>query len=430
MIAWLSLADNRARLFRWSAILGSFAAVQLLVQALNALSGFMLVRTLEKPDYAWFTIASGMSAALSLLSDSGISIAVMSIGGSIWQDRRSLKGLVTAALRLRAWLAAISSVAVGLMSLWLLLRNGAGLSTAVGLTMLVLAPIWQISTSTTFNVVNRLHSRTRQLQLADLVPALVRTVLTAALVRAGYGTPTTALGAVLIAHLAQFLIVRNQVTPLLHEVEPSNVEEYGAAIRKTVRQVLPNGVFVCVQAQLSTWLLTVFATTSEVADLGALTRLAIIFAVFGGPVGQFVAPAFARATSLRRLWLMPAAVVAGSLLFSSLLLFAAWVKGEWFFWLLGARYSHLQHELFLILCGMSLSGTAALIWALNAARGWVKMSWLNIPITLGIQVVCASILPLHTVAGLTWLIIMTALAQFGHAIATCAAGLLSCEWKK
>lgn len=55
---------------------------------------------------------------------------------------------------------------------------------------------------------------------------------------------------------------------------------------------MPNCIFLCVQGQLSTWLISLFATSSEVADLGALSRIAILFAVIGGPVTQFVAPAF------------------------------------------------------------------------------------------------------------------------------------------
>lgn len=423
MFSWLSLRHNRLRLYRWSAIFGGFALVQLFVQALNAAAGFLLVRTLEKPDYAWFTIASSMSAALAVLTDAGIVSAVTSIGGTIWQDKASLKGLVQAALRLRMKLAALSSVIVAGISLWLLLRNGAGLPYALGLTALVLAPIWQVSTTSIFNVVNRLQSRTRQLQVADLVPVLVRTALTASLALAGGLTPLTALMAVLVAHLTQYGIVRRQVLPLLGDVQPAGVADHTAGIWKVIRQLLPNCIFICIQGQLATWLISVFATTSEVSDLGALNRLSIIFAVLAGPLGQFVFPSFARASDRKRMWAMAIALVAGTAAFSVvLLMFALW-QGHWILWLLGGKYAHLQQEMVLVLTGMALNSLAGFVWGLNVARGWIRLAWLNIPLTLAAQAAAACLLPLNSVMGLAWFVIVAAVVQCGHALTTCIFGL-------
>ncbi len=423
MLSWLSLRHNRLRLYRWSATFGGFALVQLFVQALNAVAGFLLVRTLEKPDYAWFTIASSMSAALAVLADAGIVNAITSVGGGIWQDKASLKGLVHAALRLRVKLAVLSSVIVAVISIWLLLRNGAGLPSALGLTALVLAPIWQISTTAVLNVVNRLQSRTRQLQAADLAPVLVRTALTAALALVGGLTPLTALMAVLVAHLTQYGIVRRQVLPLLGDVQPIGIADHTARIWEVVLQLLPNCIFICIQGQLATWLISVFATTSEVSDLGALNRLAVIFAVLAGPLGQFVFPSFARASDRKRMWAMAIALVAGTVAFSIMVLAFAWWQGHWFLWILGGKYAHLQREMVLVLAGMALINIAGFVWAMNAARGWNHLAWLNIPLTLTTQAVAACLLPLNSVMGLAWFIIASAVVQCGHALTTCIFGL-------
>lgn len=424
MISWASLHKNRHRLLRWGTIFGGFAAVQLVVQTLNAVAGFLLVRTLEKPDYAWFTIANGMSAALSILSDSGIGSAVISIGGGIWRDKPSMTGLVRAALSMRRKLAALSSLVVAAISMWLLMRNGAAPLPAVQLTILVLIPIWCVSTTAVLNVVNRLHSRTIQLQLGDLVPALMRLALTAGLMWAGGLTSATALLAVLVAQAGQFLIVRRQVLPLLGvETEGTGIQEYKRRIRKMVHQMMPNCVFLCIQGQLATWLISVFATSSEVADLGALNRLGIIFSVLGGPVGQFVAPAFARATDRKKLWAVALTLIAGCVLLGVVLLAFAWFKAGWFLWLLGSKYSHLREELVLVLAGMTISITSSLVWALNIARGWVRLSWLNIPLTLAAQAAAACACQLNSVKGLAWFVIASAAVQCIHSLATCFVGL-------
>jgi O-antigen/teichoic acid export membrane protein len=424
MISWLSVQHNRARLYRWTSILGGFAVVQLLVQVLNAAAGFLLVRTLEKPDYAWFTIANGMSTALAILSDSGVGIAVTSIGGGIWQDKASLKGLVHAALRLRLKMAAVASVLIAGISLWLLLRNGTGLALALGLTALVLAPIWQISTTATLNIVNRLHSRNRQLQVADLVPALVRAALTAALALLGGLSPLTALGAVVIAQLTQYGIVRRQVLPLLGvALEPREIEAHAVRIWKVVHHAMPSTVFWCLQGQLTTWLISVFATNREVADLGALNRLAIIFLVFGSPLGQFVLPAFARASDRGRLWRIALLLVAGTVAFSAVLLVFVWLKGDWFLWLLGAKYAHLHQELLLVLMGMAVSNLSNIVWALSTTRAWIRRVWITIPVTLVSQVLAASLFDLGSVKGVACFVIFSGAVQCCYAFVVCGLGL-------
>jgi O-antigen/teichoic acid export membrane protein len=426
MISWHWLSQNRHRVFRWGKIFGGLALTQLLVQVVNAVAGFLLVRTLPKPDYAWFTIASGMSAVLSILSDSGIGSAVTSIGGTVWKDHASLKALVMVAMRLRMQMAALASVLVAGISLWLLRRNGAEWGASVMLTLLVLSPVWCLSTSAVLSVVNRLHSRTRELQIADAYPALLRVVLTFALLGAGWLTPVTALLAVLAGHVFQLTILERQVLPLLGDaqVEEEQLSAHKRAIYGFMRQLMPNGVFVCVQGQLSTWIMSFFASSSEVADLGALNRIAILFAVIGGPVTQFVAPAFARATDKKRLWGIAGGLFLGSTVFCAIMLLAAWLKGDWFLWLLGSKYSHLRQELILMLVGMCIANTSNLVLGLNIARGWIRFMWLNIPLTLGAQAVSMLLFDLSSVAGLAKFVIVSAVVQFCHTISTCMVYLL------
>lgn len=67
----------------------------------------------------------------------------------------------------------------------------------------------------------------------------------------------------------------------------------------------------------------------------------------------------------------------GSTLFCAIIVFAAWLKGDWFLWLLGSKYGHLRYELILMLVGMCIANTSTLLWALNVARGWIWLAWLN-----------------------------------------------------
>jgi O-antigen/teichoic acid export membrane protein len=399
--------------------------VQLIVQALNAVAGFLMVRSLDKPNYAWFTIISGMSAALSVLADSGIGSAVTAIGGSIWQDKKALSSLITAALKLRLKMAALAALLVAPLSVWMLMRNNAPLSEALILTVIVLLPIWHLSTAAVLNVVNRLYSRTWQLQIADLAPALIRALLTLLLVAVGLISPLSAVLALLVSQAIQYFIVHQQVRPYISETPDLDaIQLYSGRVLTVIKQLYPNCLFVCIQGQLATWLISIFATTNEVADLGALNRLGIIFAVLGGPVGQYIAPAFARTQIARRLKAMFGTVLTGYILFCTLFLIVIWLKGDLFLWLLGDKYQHLHAELLLVVLGMSLASINSIVWALNFAKGWVCYAWLSIPLTIFSQVASAFFIPLNSVSGLALFTILSSLVQLCHALAICISGLL------
>jgi hypothetical protein len=74
---------------RWMSkgrILTKFIALQVLIQGVTALSGFVIVRLLDKSQYAAYTIAASLQVLLTVLSDSGIGWGLNAIGGCIWKD--------------------------------------------------------------------------------------------------------------------------------------------------------------------------------------------------------------------------------------------------------------------------------------------------------------------------------------------------------
>ncbi|MEY2527561.1 MAG: hypothetical protein QOE73_2332, partial [Verrucomicrobiota bacterium] len=122
-------------------VVGSFAMVQAIVQFVGFLSGILLVRSLEKHEYAFFTIANTMQGTMNLLADIGISVGLASIGGRVWQDRHRFGQLINTALGLRKKLGAIAILAVTPILFAMLAKNGASLSYAALLIALVLVSV-------------------------------------------------------------------------------------------------------------------------------------------------------------------------------------------------------------------------------------------------------------------------------------------------
>ncbi len=392
--------------------------VQLIVQALNAVAGFLMVRSLDKPNYAWFTIISGMSAALSVLADSGIGSAVTAIGGSIWQDKQALSSLITAALKLRLKMAALAALLIAPLSVWMLMRNCAPLSEAFILTVIVLLPIWHLSTAAVLNVVNRLYSRTWQLQIADLAPALIRALLTLLLVAVGLISPLTAVLALLVSQTIQYLIVHQQVRLYISETPDLDaIQLYSRKVLTVIKQLYPNCLFICFQAQLAAWLISVVATTYEVADFGALNRLAIIYTLLAAPVLHWIAPAFARARTNQELNTIASITVACYLITIFILTLISHYFEEFILAILGAKYINLQLVLPLAIATGGLNSLAQGTWELNVARGWTSLSKLIPLVTVTVMFLAGWILHPKALSSVL-------LFQFIILIPSCCLGLI------
>jgi O-antigen/teichoic acid export membrane protein len=214
----------------------------------------------------------------------------------------------------------------------------------------------------------------------------------------------------------QFGLVKHQVSRLLESVPTQEgIQAFTRKLSPLVRKFYPNALFTSVQGQLSIWLISFFASTSEVADFGALTRFAILFAMVGAPISQWLVPAFARAETPRRMALL---LTGSAALVSTMtvgLLVAAWLAPDWLLWLLGPAYAQLQQELLWVLGVLGINSLMQTLWGFNMSRGWINTISLNIPLVLATQLITLCFVPVNTLSGVALLGIIVALVQCVHA---------------
>ena len=369
---------------RFARQVGRFAWVQMLVQLTGFATGILLVRCMEQREYALFTIANTMQGTINILADIGISIGLISIGGRVWQDGHRFGELVSTGLRLRRKLGAAAILVITPVLYFMLAKNGASVLYAALLIGAVLVGLYAQLSLGVLDVVPRLRSDFRQIQKIDFTGSLARLSVLGALalffVNAGLAALVGA-GALLL----QYLMLRHYVTKLIDLRAEENPEDKKAMIG-FIRSQAANAVFFCLQGQITIFLITFFGhRAGSVAEVGALGRLAMIFAVLGNLLTNIFAPAFARCQRLPQLGWLYVGVVGGVAGFSLLVLGGAFFVPDDFLFVLGGRYSHLQHELLLMVGGATLNMMSSTLWTLNASRAWVVGSWLYIPLTLGTQ---------------------------------------------
>jgi O-antigen/teichoic acid export membrane protein len=386
------------RAFQRARIIGNFAIVQAIVQMIGFLSGILLVRTLEQREYAYFTIANTMQGTINLLADIGISVGMISIGGRVWQDRHRFGQLVSTALSMRRKLGAVAIIIVTPVLYFLLVKNGASFFyTAVLIVMVLAGLLIQLSLGV-LDVVPRLRSDIARIQSIDLTGAIARLLVLVTLMYffLNAGVAVAVASATL---LLQYAMLRKYVAGVIDLDAPENAEDR-AAMAGFIRKLAANAVFYCLQGQITVFLISFFARrTSSIAEVGALGRLAMIFAVLSNLLTNVFVPAFARCQSARKLRWLYAAIIGGVGAFSLLVLCGAGIFPDQFLFVLGSKYAHLHRELLLMVGGAILSALTGTFWALNASKAWVAGSWLYIPLTLATQIALISYTDFSSVMG-------------------------------
>jgi hypothetical protein len=381
--AAISVFAPPQRLVARARTLSQFVTVQVAVQLMGAASGILLVRALSQSEYAYFTIANSMQATMSILADSGVGIGLSAIGGKVWQDRHRFGELINTALRLRRYLASIAAAVVAPILFWLLVSNGASKPYAGVITLAVLLALNYQLLAGVLMIVPRLHSQISRVQKLDAMLAASRLVLLAAayLIFLNAGI---ALFAGIVGIIAQYIFLKRWTTDNVERHAPINQEDRSTMLG-IVKHQAPNAVFYCLQGQLTIWLISIFGNTRNIAEIGALGRLGMIFSIISAVMSSIVLPGFARCQSAallrRRYW----QIVGCAILFGCCLLIPALLFPNEILWILGKPYAHLTRELPLMVSGSVLNAIAAVMLSLNMAKGWVKRYWLNIPCLIVLQ---------------------------------------------
>jgi O-antigen/teichoic acid export membrane protein len=386
------------RAFDHARRIGNYALVQAAVQIIAFSSGILLVRWLPQREYAFFTIANAMQAALMLLADIGISVGLMSIGGRVWQDRHRFGELINTGLSVRRKLAAGAVIIVAPILYVMLTKNGASSVYALLLIVVVLAGFSIQLAVDIYSVVPRLHSDIARIQRIDFICATVRVLLILGLVYL-FATAGLAVAIASATFLLQYFLLRAYAAKIVDLKANENAEDRREIVR-LIKSLAANALFYCFQGQITVFLISFFGRqAASVAEVGALGRLAMIFTVLMNMLTNIFVPAFARCQNKRKLRYLYAGIAGVVILFSAIVLSAAALFPEQFLFVLGNRYTHLHYELLLMIGVAVITALSGTLWLLNASKAWIAGSWLYIPLTLATQIALIPFTDFSSVAG-------------------------------
>jgi O-antigen/teichoic acid export membrane protein len=412
--------SRKQRIFREAFGLGRALAVQGLVQVLTAGSGILIVRALSTGQYAYYTIGAAAITAMAALSNGGILDGMAALGARNLHDSARLGALTRAALSLRFLLALALALPILASTVWMLLRNGAPVQVIVPLVLSVgLVSLGELNYSV-LHLIPWLHGRIEQLQTIELQGALAR-FLGCAVVPLLVPRADLAVLCAASAFALQVWLLRRDLAPEPPSADSRLEPQFRRDILAVLRQQWLNDLNGLAQSQVSLWLLTAFASATDVAAFGALGRITVVFTVILQALHRTLLSRYAVLQDRRRAIHLYAVVVLVfvAVAASPLVLFLEAPK--WVLRIFGPNYLELTGEFRLVCINVMLATLATLTSWLNTTRAWIMPSTFRILYQTGFLLLFVTVFGATTLTGVLLagigVNLMLVLANIGYSLA-------------
>ena len=398
------------KLQQWSKLIVKVGSAQVLLQVIGVLSGILIIHQLTTHEYALYTLANTMVGTITILADGGISLAVMAEGGRIYLDKERLGTVLVTGLQLRRIFAILTLVIVIPVLFYLLYTHDAGLPFAIFTTLAIIPAFFAALSDSLLEVVPKLHQDIDPLQKNQINAGLGRLVMISA--------------SLFVFPFAYIAILMNGIPRWWANIKLKKIaakyadfsQEPDPVVRKNiltiVKRTLPEMIYYCVSGQITIWLLSIFGTTNNIAEIGAIGRLSSLVGLFTTLISILIIPRFSRfdgsaAALLKRfigIFLVVSVLGAGIVLFSYLF-------SPQLLWILGKKYYGLDYYLVLNFAASAVTLVASTLFLLYSSKGWIINPVILIPLNVALLAAGIFLFNLSTLKGVLYLNIYIAFTQ-------------------
>lgn len=365
---------------RWLS-LARFSLLTAAQQAALAAAGLLVVRALSKTEYAQYTIIVGLISAIAVMAEGGVVATVMSVGGRHLDNRREFATILRISERYRA-LFVLAATVIAMPLMWWLLTGVNNSTSGIALQIVaVTTGAFASSGSTLYASALRLQLQFDFVSFALLCTAATKLAIVTALAISWGDVRALAfiVAATVMTYGIEFVLFRSKL-PTRAVQSHYLRSEIRQQLLVNARRVAPTSLFFVAQGQILPVALVAVGNPSAIAEVAALSRYSLAFALVATIVGQQVMPRLARARSagsVDKLWRIAVSSYTGIGLLG---LLALYLLQDQLLWLLGPAYQGLYRELFIVNVAALLSGAIAVLTSLNKARAWLRLAWVQIPL--------------------------------------------------
>jgi len=365
----MSIASTRgAKGLQLPKLIATFLGGQALVQAVSMVLGFAILHWLTKEEYAKYGLANIFQGAVTILAELGFAGSVVALVGARITEHDVVTRYINSARRLRTR-SALIMVPLSLVAFFLLTKNRDWSAPDKFLLWTGIASGVILNGWTVYRAPLLMHRKVKTVAADDFANATFRLIMSTALYFGKALNGWTASWAGSLGAAVAGSLYKWHSKPYRHDHNDSDTESLKEVV-KFVGPLWPGMMFTVFQAQIGIGLLAVFGTTTAMADLSALGRLAQLLTVFGAANTALVEPAIARSPKDRlasRCFLVLGLACGPA---TVLFLVGAFVPAVSLL-LLGSKYNNVVGEFPIAYAGPCVSYVASVVYAINTVRGWI-----------------------------------------------------------
>lgn len=378
--------------------IASYATGNAISQLMNMLSGFLIIRALDKTEYGYYTIAFSVFVMLTQLSDIGVSIGLNTIGGRNWYDKEKFSSLIVTAESIRRRIILYITIPITIYGIIIYLNNSNNIINSVSLLAIVVLTGFLEIERLVLLTIPKFYGNIKFIRNNELMGSAAKLllVIVAALF---FKNPIYFLLPVFVATAVQLRFLRLEKKYHIQENVIVN-KEFKTEIIGYIKSNALNTFYYIFQGQLFILFLTIFGTVTNIAEIGALSRFSVIFNVVNSLFLNYFVPDFAKAKGYHQTKKKFLVIISFYLFIGTLIIIVFSLMPHFFLFILGNEYYGLEEELILIMISSSVINLLGVLWQLNASKGWVKYIWLYTPLTILSQILLIQILNLSTLKGI------------------------------
>ena len=365
------LDQYREKVLRWRGLLIDFFIGQGASQVLQLVSGFAIIHWLSKDQYATFALLLAIRGTSAILMDLGFSGGLSALIGDRCHQPIVVGRYIAAARYYRNRLLTLGGIILLGVLLFASYRYDWGIGLGVLFWCVLLVSIFYDAVASFYTPIFYLQQRIRELYLVHISTSCVRLLLLclAYLMNALSAPVAIAIGG--IQSILSAIIYQRKTTGdvVLPEAGESIECEKKEALQLTLPKI-PGAIFYAFQGQVTIFIVSIVGQYSQIADMGALSRIGMLFMMPSALISVLIAPWFAKLAPNR---LALGYSVSGLLfsMFAVSLIVANGLFPQVFLFILGPEYGDLKDEVFLFSIFASLNVLSGLVYALNSSRKWV-----------------------------------------------------------
>lgn len=387
------------RLGRLASMVASFASLSMAGRVVQMIGAFLVVRTLAKTEYAWYSLANNLVGALGMFTVTGISTGLMPLAGEAAGDRLRLGTVLASATRFRKALLVFGSLAgIPVFAYTLLHSECSPLKTAVLVAAAVVSVMTAIASQMMATPLS-LAGRYNVPQWENLMNSLLRLLLILAVIGAGMADSVWVMIVTVLAPLPTtfwwLLPKAREHAAFEQPADPA----IGTRLQKHFFVGLPTSLTYLFEAQIAAFIVGWMGNIDKVADLGAISRVALILQVPLTVASGILLPRMSAEQNQQRLWKMWTGCSLLSLGMGVVIVAGGWLLREPLLMLIGPGYAGLENELVLYLAFQAFSFFVTVSGMPIQSKGWVRHSWARPVVVFGSQALAACVLDLSSVTG-------------------------------